>query len=108
MRTPFNPPYTADDIPQLDALHIITGLGKEWLESGTRERIVRTPTEWDTNEYVGFFEAPPSQISQIPYSFKEVMKHPNRGLCITAGQHTWNKNQARWHCEVCGKKRRRR
>lgn len=36
MRVPFDPPYTQEDLEQLDALHESVGLGEEWLKSEQR------------------------------------------------------------------------
>lgn len=36
MRFPLDPPYTSDDIPQLDALHDAIGLGDIWRTSQKR------------------------------------------------------------------------
>lgn len=38
-RVPFDPPYTAADLGQLDALHERAGLGVEWRESDRRAQI---------------------------------------------------------------------
>ena len=38
-RVPFDPPYDADDLPQLDGLHTFVGLGGEWLASDARAEI---------------------------------------------------------------------
>lgn len=40
-RWPFEPPYTATDLPQLDRLHSLVGLGPEWLASERRAEIAR-------------------------------------------------------------------
>jgi hypothetical protein len=39
VRWPFTPPYTADDLPELDRLHRIIGLGSEWLASERRAEL---------------------------------------------------------------------
>lgn len=36
VRIPFDPPYTKEDLPQLDILHDLVGLGEEWMKSDTR------------------------------------------------------------------------
>ena len=46
-RWPFEPPYTREDLPQLDRLHIIVGLGLEWIES--KERAVISERTADTD-----------------------------------------------------------
>lgn len=38
-RVPFDPPYFEEDLPQLDALHEITGFGPWWMESKNRAEI---------------------------------------------------------------------
>lgn len=38
-RVPFDPPYTADDLDQLDALHEAAGVGTEWRTSDRRAEI---------------------------------------------------------------------
>lgn len=42
VRWPFDPPYTADDLPQLDRQHRIIGLGAEWEASSRRAEIAAT------------------------------------------------------------------
>lgn len=39
-RMPFDPPYTVDDIPQLDELHKAVGLGSEWIASDRRAEML--------------------------------------------------------------------
>lgn len=39
MRVPLDPPYTKDDLSQLDALHDALGLGKVWMKSDKRYEI---------------------------------------------------------------------
>jgi hypothetical protein len=39
-RQPFDPPYTPADVPRLDALHWLIGLGAEWMESDRRAEIL--------------------------------------------------------------------
>lgn len=41
-RVPFDPPYTWEDLPRLDELHNIVGLGKFWLASISRAEIEAT------------------------------------------------------------------
>lgn len=45
MRMPFNPPYTKEDLPQLDELHEEIGIGEQWLLSARRHEIEHTETE---------------------------------------------------------------
>lgn len=42
-RQPFTPPYTREDIPQLDSLMVMLGLGREWLFSTMRIRLQTRP-----------------------------------------------------------------
>lgn len=46
-RTPFDPPYTSEDLPQLDALHQVAGLGYLWLTSKRRAEIALTASDPD-------------------------------------------------------------
>lgn len=39
-REPFDPPYTAADVAQLDALHANAGIGPEWLASQRRREVL--------------------------------------------------------------------
>lgn len=39
-RIPLEPPFTADDIPQLDALHEEIEFGYDWLDSDQRANIL--------------------------------------------------------------------
>lgn len=41
-REPFDPPYTSEDVPQLDKLHYAVGIGEEWLNSEKREELLKT------------------------------------------------------------------
>lgn len=40
-RTPFDPPYTAEDLPQLDTLHDAAGIGEPWRDSERRAEIAK-------------------------------------------------------------------
>jgi hypothetical protein len=40
-RDPFDPPYTKEDVPELDRRHKVIGLGEEWLSSDRRQEILR-------------------------------------------------------------------
>jgi hypothetical protein len=42
-RLPFSPPYTAEDLPQLDVLHDLVGLGAEWRASSARAALAPDP-----------------------------------------------------------------
>lgn len=39
-RIPLDPPFTADDIPQLDEVHQAIDLGEEWLDSVQRANML--------------------------------------------------------------------
>jgi len=40
-RDPFDPPYTKEDVPELDRRHKAIGLGDEWLCSDRRQELLR-------------------------------------------------------------------
>jgi hypothetical protein len=44
-RLPFDPPYTKEDLPQLDRLHRSVGLDQEWLTSTVRQAILEGEKE---------------------------------------------------------------
>lgn len=39
MRIPFDPPYTKEDLPQLDSLHAAVGLYDLWINSDARKEL---------------------------------------------------------------------
>jgi hypothetical protein len=45
MRIPFEPPYTKDDLVQLDQLHDEIGIGEQWRVSARRHEIEQTENE---------------------------------------------------------------
>lgn len=47
-RTPFEPPYTAEDLGQLDALHDAVGLGEDWRASERRGEVAEIWREGHT------------------------------------------------------------
>jgi hypothetical protein len=41
-RVPFDPPYTRNDVPELDRRHKAIGLGEEWLTSDRRQELLHS------------------------------------------------------------------
>lgn len=50
IRQPFDPPYTRDDLPQLDTLHAAIGLGDEWLASEARANVAAASSGSETGK----------------------------------------------------------